>query len=100
MVKMNQHVKYLGQRSFRYFKLLSEHTDKHTHPTECSTWTIKMVGNNQSSTVLTFLVSIPFCHNVASFLASVSAVTGSCRNIMCVSVSLLADACSLHGWSV
>jgi len=35
---MNQPDKYLGQRSFRS-KLLSAHT----HPTECSAWTIKLV---------------------------------------------------------
>jgi len=26
--------------------LLSEHTDCHTHWTDCSTWTTKEVGNN------------------------------------------------------
>jgi len=41
-VKMNQHVKYLGQRSFRSKVIIRTHT----HPIECSIRVTKVVGNN------------------------------------------------------
>jgi len=50
-VEANQYAKYLGQTSFTS-KLLSGHTDKHTHWTKCSTWTTIMVGNHKRMTRL------------------------------------------------
>jgi len=39
---MNQSAKYLGRRSF---SSKGTHRQTHTQPTECSTWTTKVVGN-------------------------------------------------------
>jgi len=39
-VEINQHTKYIGQRSFRLIAIAR--TD--THPTQCYTWTTKVVG--------------------------------------------------------
>jgi len=41
--KMNQRVKYLGQRSF-HSKVIDTQTHTHTHPIDCSTWTDKADG--------------------------------------------------------
>ena len=41
-VKMNQHANYIGQSSFSSKVII--HAHKHTHPTNCSIWTIKLVG--------------------------------------------------------
>jgi len=45
-VKVNQHAKYLGQRSFSYCPDTDTHTHTHTHRTDHSSWTIKLVDNN------------------------------------------------------
>jgi len=42
-VKLHHRVKYLGQRSFRSKVIVRTH--RHTHETDCSTWTIKAFGN-------------------------------------------------------
>jgi len=41
-VKFNKYTKHLGQRRFSSNVIARTHT--HTHPTDCSTWTNKMVG--------------------------------------------------------
>ena len=40
-VKMTQHVKYIGQRSFHSKAVIR----KQTHRTECSVWTTKVINN-------------------------------------------------------
>jgi len=45
-VKVNQQAKYLGQKSCNSKVIVSTHT--HTHLTNCSTWTNKVVGNDYS----------------------------------------------------
>jgi len=42
-IKVKQHCKYIGQRSF-YSKILAW-TQTHTHRTDCGTWTTKVVRN-------------------------------------------------------
>ena len=42
-VKVNQHAKYLGQRSFRSKVVVHTHT--HTHQAECSTWSQELTDN-------------------------------------------------------
>jgi len=44
-VKMNRHAKYLGHRSCSSKFVGRTHRHTHTHPTLCSTWTTKLVGN-------------------------------------------------------
>jgi len=41
-VKVNQHVRCLGQRLVTSKVIVR--TQRHTHQTDCSTWTTKMVG--------------------------------------------------------
>jgi len=57
---MNQRARLsLGQRSPN-LKVISGHTHRHTrHPTDCSTWTTKLVGKNGLTRVLAIDVSIP-----------------------------------------
>ena len=43
-VKMNQHAKYQGQRSFRSKVIIGTHVTN-THHTNYSTWTSKVIGN-------------------------------------------------------
>jgi len=64
-VKVNQRVKYLGQRLFIVQKLLSGHADAHTHThthththqTDCFTWTTKVVGKDFWRHVVPFRAS-------------------------------------------
>ena len=48
-VKLNQHAKYLGQRSFSSKVIVRIDTHKHTHPTDCSALTTKEVRINISA---------------------------------------------------
>jgi len=41
-VNMNQRAKYVGRRSFSLKVIVRKQT--HTHGTDCSTWTTKVVG--------------------------------------------------------
>jgi len=45
-VKLKQHTKYLTRKSFSS-KVIAR-THRHTHRTDCSTWTTKVVGDKQS----------------------------------------------------
>jgi len=44
--KMNQHAKYLAQRSFSSLVIVRAHT----HCTDCSTWATKVVGKSPGHT--------------------------------------------------
>jgi len=44
--KVNQQSEYLGQRSCSSKIICPDTHTTHTHPTDCSTWTTKVVGNN------------------------------------------------------
>jgi len=44
-VKVNQHAKYLGQRSFNPEVIDRTHTYTHINPTEHSSWTTKVMSN-------------------------------------------------------
>jgi len=48
---VNQQAKYLGHRSFHLKVTVRTHT--HTHPTQCSTWTTKLLGNYLQQTMST-----------------------------------------------
>jgi len=52
-VKMNQHAKYLCQKSFISSKVVFRYKDTHTHRTDCFTRTTKLTGNNYTSHVKT-----------------------------------------------
>jgi len=49
-IKMNQHVRYPGNRSIRS-QVTVGYTDRHTHRTDCTTWTTKVIGNKFSKLV-------------------------------------------------
>lgn len=45
-VKVIQHSKYLGQRSFYAKVIVPTHTHTHTQRIACCIWTTKMIANN------------------------------------------------------
>ena len=61
MVKVNQHAKYLGQRSFSS-KLLSGHTHTETHRTDFFTWTTKVVCKNRPRLLC---IHSSYCHAIS-----------------------------------
>ena len=79
---MNQDARYLNQRSFS--SKLIVRTQRHTHPTYCSTWTTKMIGK-----------SADYVRNFTSYTGNIHAVGNWFYNSY--KLSLLIDYTTIGG---